>query len=310
MYQKYEQYSPALECLGIRIPCKKRLPEFRAGFDRTLKLLLQGSPRTRNLNKMRICGKSSRILSLLQSSPSTLRLNKLSEILVFRDDDIEHEFCSLLRGIDFDRFFPCLKSIVLSHKDDNFHDVDEDEDDSSDDDTEEADVIPPTVSYSSSTVTHLELKSVVYRTISFNQLKQAFPALTSLCLKSLSADNVVTLWQIIRLWPGLEEIHLKGQTKGIWRNFDSEFCGTSREEMAYLWEQDEEFLSKIHVVPIRPCLSTLSSFLRVTKPYAKQERASLANKGPSIPECNSVGVNIFVAFVHGLVYFCCRGAGK
>lgn len=157
-----------------------------------------------------------------------------------------------MRGIDFDRFFPSLKRIFLSDHDSD----DEDDDGSSDEDDDEVVIIPPAVSYSSSTVTHLELDSDSYGKTSFNQLKQTFPSVTSLRLGSLSGENVVVLWQIIRLWPGLEEIQLEGK---MLRNFDSEFCGTSREEMEYLWEQDEEFLGKVHIVPIRPCLSTLPS---------------------------------------------------
>ena len=98
----------------------------------------------------------------------------------------------------------------------------------------------PAVSSRSSTVTSLQLQSDNYRNTSFYQLKQMFPAVISLHIRSLKVNNVVVLWQIIRLWPDLEEIRLEGQTGDLWHKLESEFCGTSREEVEYLWRQDED----------------------------------------------------------------------
>ena len=191
--------------------------------------------------------------SFLPKCPTLINLSDL----VFLTATHEQDLSSSVSGVDFDKFFPSVSRVFMSHF--ARYPSTNDSDDSDDDDDER---IMPAPTHSSSTVTMLELQLRSYRNTSFNQLKQAFPALKTLSVMSLFPGNMITLWQIFRLWPDLEEIKLKGGTpEGVWWNHDWEFCGVSRAEMEYLWEQDDEFLSKVQIVPIRPCLSTLQSKL-------------------------------------------------
>ena len=127
------------------------------------------------------------------------------------------------------------------------------------DDDEEDISIPPTATFSSSKFVGLQLDSEIYININFEQLRQTFPAVTSLDIRSLSANNVVSLEQILGLWPDLKEIQLKGETRGVWCNYDAEFCGVSKEEREYRGDQALNFFSRFHLVPIMLCLSTLPS---------------------------------------------------
>ena len=215
-----------------------------------------------SLTKIGIRGKASEVLSFFQYLPP-LSLTNVSELFLVRDDVGEQEeLFSFVRGIDFDRFFPSLKGIVFCHTDRNSFNAEGQDDDSSEEDNDGAIIaVPPEVFYRSGSVTSLDFYSDSYKNISFNQLRRTFSAMTSLHVRSLSADNMLILWQVVRLWPGLEELHLQGETSTLWWNYDSELCGINREEMEYLWEQDQEFLRNVHIVPIKSCLSTLPSKL-------------------------------------------------
>ena len=253
MYKKLCDFGPALEIVDIIMPHAEDPPQFRANFRGIVNSLFMAGQKS--VKRMSVAGESSQILTLFESVLESPSLVSLSELFVLRKDMTERGLCTLVRGIDFDRLFPSLERIILALQ--AFFPNDNEEDYGEDDD--EAVLIQPEVSYSSSSVKRIDLESDSYRNINFSQLAQTFPAVTSLQVKNLSADNLLPLSQVIRSWPDLENIHLDGRARGVWRNYDSEFCGTSPEEMEYLWGQSPEFLREFHLVPIRPCLSTLAS---------------------------------------------------
>ena len=92
------------------------------------------------------------------------------------------------------------------------------------------------------------------------QLNRIFPAVTSLCVNRISDENLLSLRQVIVLWPELEELQLEGEMNPVLRRFyDSCFCGVSEAEMSVLRRKSPDFLSKVHIVPSGPCLSNLQS---------------------------------------------------
>ena len=254
MYRRLCYSPPALQRLRIENPIVDEDVPFGASFQHVLRRLLLASQSS--LKFLEVQGKSfeiSRMFQILRSHLAAPRLVSLSELFLWSDRS-ETDFSSCVGGIDFDEIFPTLKKIALHHQT-----LSDDEDDSSDEDGEMRN-LADLQSGPSSTVTYLELKLESYRNTSFNQLKQTFPAVTSLRISFSGVDNVPSLWQVIRLWPELEVLRLKGEaTTGLWRNYDAHFCGTSREEMRELWGKSSEFLSKVRIVPVRPCLSTLRS---------------------------------------------------
>ena len=64
--------------------------------------------------------------------------------------------------------------------------------------------------------------------------------------------------QVWASWPKLEE--LATNLEGYWNcNFDAEICGIFQEEVDFLRQQSTEYLQAVHIVPVRPALTTMSS---------------------------------------------------
>ena len=40
-------------------------------------------------------------------------------------------------------------------------------------------------------------------------------------------------------------------------NCDAGFCGLFQEEAELLWNMDNDYLKEVHIVPVRPCISTM-----------------------------------------------------
>ena len=247
IFKKLCCVAPAVEEMTVFFPVTVRFQERGPIFLAVSRKLLESSQKSLERMVILIFGNGRQDSTLVESVPA-VRFSKMSRLTI---TGTQLDVCSTVRGIDFDRMFPSLKGITLAAKQ-NFVFRGEN-------DVDMGLMVPERAFYSSTTVAALVLNLDSYGNTSFNQLRQMFPAVTSLCVRSLSPGNMIILWQVIRLWPGLKEIALHGKSRGVWTNYDYQFCGTSREEMEYLWEQDSAFLTKVHIVPIRPCLSTLPS---------------------------------------------------
>ena len=70
--------------------------------------------------------------------------------------------------------------------------------------------------------------------------------------------------EIFEHWPQLVELEL---TRPYYdpvflRNSDASFCGIHEEEAELLSQKDEDFLKKVHIVPIRNCILTMQGQYR------------------------------------------------
>ena len=247
IYKKIAHAGPALESLSVSVPFGENFSTFGDSFRRICQELLESSQRS--LKTMKICGKISQSSILFHLEPAVVLIN-LSELSFDFHYGTQRQFSNFFGGgIDFGRFSPSLEKIKLIYWEYPPHVIYNNQNDQQ--------IRVPFLS--SSSVTKLELESNCYRSSSLTHLARTFPAVTSLQIKSLDVENVINFSQIASLWPALETIQLDGMTAGLCLNYDSEFCGTTPEEMACLWGQSPEFLSQVHIVPIRPALSSLTS---------------------------------------------------
>ena len=90
-------------------------------------------------------------------------------------------------------------------------------------------------------------------------------------MKSFPCLEDITIWpgnhtsctwpykDIFRFWPNLKHVYIRGQLPvGMeTSNFDADFCGIYQEELELLRDKGEEYLEKVQIVPVRPCLSTM-----------------------------------------------------
>ena len=70
--------------------------------------------------------------------------------------------------------------------------------------------------------------------------------------------------KIFRFWPNLKKLVLSRpdwQSKKALPNCDVEFYGIYQEELELLWGSGEGCLSNVHIVPVRPCASTMEEKL-------------------------------------------------
>ena len=65
--------------------------------------------------------------------------------------------------------------------------------------------------------------------------------------------------EIWNCWPQLQELKFYGQNNSLNRNYDSDFCGIHEEEADLLRQEGKEYLERVHIVPIKPCLLTMPS---------------------------------------------------
>ena len=65
--------------------------------------------------------------------------------------------------------------------------------------------------------------------------------------------------QIWELWPKLEQVNVRWRYVHLDRYYDADFCGIHEEEAKYLRQKGDKFLRSVHIVPIKPCLATMSS---------------------------------------------------
>ena len=88
------------------------------------------------------------------------------------------------------------------------------------------------------------------RVIPFNYLKIDF---SKRCCAKKSRSEEILYSNVI------SELKITGPIACISQNYDAEFCGISWEEAEWLGEGGDDYLKKVHIVPIKPCLRTLPS---------------------------------------------------
>ena len=95
--------------------------------------------------------------------------------------------------------------------------------------------------------------------VCYGGLKHRFPELTELQLfpDCFYAHDILYM-NIFRFWPNLKKLVLSGQFSNRNANVDQVFCGVHQEELELLWKYGEKHLRKLHIVPVRPCLPTLT----------------------------------------------------
>ena len=118
-------------------------------------------------------------------------------------------------------------------------------------------------SYCAQTTKHLKLEMELYP-LALLQLEKSFPNLAKLKLFSESFTGRAVPYRLIfRFWPDLKTLFI---SSGTWDledkalpNWDAEFCGINQEEVELLRGKEEEYLRNLHIVPVRPCVSTMKS---------------------------------------------------
>ena len=100
---------------------------------------------------------------------------------------------------------------------------------------------------------HLEL---VLAEIEVAYFQRIFPNVTKLHYECQWVGS--PFGQIWAHWPDLEELVINMDSE--WSaNYDAEMCGIFQEEVDFLREQSMEYLQTVHIVPVQPALTHMSS---------------------------------------------------
>ena len=246
--RKIGQIGPALLNLEVH--------DYRQLHYQTLITVLQQLLHSSQYSLQKLClnGEFDTLADLFISLVNWPVLRKLKDFQILGEVS-SRELVNVAVGsiVDYNRIFPALESVVLRcmNRDLDSHLLA----------IHYADIVPNLTIFTSPSVLNLEL-SLTYRLVNFSQMQTVFPAVKTLRLGQLAHNNLPPFDQVFSAWPNLEQLFLEveaGQLRGFWPNADAQFCGIDEEEVETLWVQDEDFLSALHIVPIRPSLTTLSS---------------------------------------------------
>ena len=113
-----------------------------------------------------------------------------------------------------------------------------------------------------SSVRKLTLGANVAR-INLYMIKSLLPNISHLVIRIsqtwVTYNELPPVFPIWELWPHLEELVITGDYNYLQRSYDADFCGINKEEVELLMDKDNEFLQAVHIVPIRPCIWTMTS---------------------------------------------------
>ena len=135
--------------------------------------------------------------------------------------------------------------------------------------------------YCCTTVRNLELL-IESQAANVRPLQALFPNVSHLSFKFVDSRtdeaDFTMLIQIFECWSDLETLGCSVEC-GNWgsrsiqkpprRNYDADFLGIHEEEAELLRQKDEEFLRRVHIVPIRPSVLTMSSKFPDFKAFAQ-----------------------------------------
>ena len=174
-------------------------------------------------------------------------------------DGVE-ELLNIIRTIDYSEILPVLEQVSVSA------DVFEEEDDEDDGDNGNAAKIPSEFTgqiHPSLTVKKLRMEVDVGR-VKISDLGHIFPSVTTLEIVPRELDvSVIPYADLWATWPNLQVFDVTEGIAALKRNFDADFLGLNPEEVEFLREQDDEYLRRVHVVPIRPSLLTMKCKNRI-----------------------------------------------
>ena len=120
-----------------------------------------------------------------------------------------------------------------------------------------------TIMHSCSSVTKLTLEALVAK-LNLPLLKSFLPNVSDLDLKvshtaTMECEgDLPNISEMFQLWPGLTQLTITGEKNILKRSYDADFCGIHAEEVELLMEMDENYLQTVHIVPIQPCLYTMT----------------------------------------------------
>ena len=94
-------------------------------------------------------------------------------------------------------------------------------------------------------------------------LKLVFPNASQLIISpGTGTAHAVPYEQIWKFWPNLKQLIINGPSQNdstALPNCDEDFCGINKEELELLWGEKEEYLGKVHIVPVHPSSATMKS---------------------------------------------------
>ena len=174
------------------------------------------------------------------------------------------EFWEAIRYIDYDRSMPELKEVEISVRVRDPDNVDDDSDNHDFNAEWPATVQEGEMLYCSTSVEKMDLK-MEYVEIMLRPMQKLFPNVTVLHLFLYHCGrgdmDALPLTEICGCWPQLVELKIKGHGNTLSWNYDAEFIGVHEEEAKLLRKRttDNDYLRQVHIVPIKPCLLTMSS---------------------------------------------------
>ena len=238
-----------------------KLAESQAKDALTFKSILQRLLQTFHQTLKSICIKRRYPLEQL-SLPPLINLRKL----ILKDDltfggDIE-EFWTSIVSTDLDQVMPRLEELKIILKTCSMNTSQKMLDKLSYV-WPECDHVPDGCTfYKCGSIRKLTLE-VEVKKIEFSRIKAFFTNLKSLDLNisfswGLRSDPL-PISEISQVWPDLEELNIHGRDNFLGQNYDADFCGVYEDEAELLRTKDEDYLRAVHIVPVRPCLLTMSS---------------------------------------------------
>ena len=210
------------------------------------------------------CSSSLKILEICRRIPlkDVLEfppLPKLTELRVtFFIEDPSVDFVEEFQSVQFQRLFPQLKNVVLAEEDAEFKQCWEHSDVDMD-----ANYFNPDSPFACKTLTNLDIHLDIC-SHGLLQLMKTFPSLENFKISGFRRTSRTFPYRdMFRFWSNLKTIAIDGFVcdRNDLQNRDAEFCGISKKEVKLLWNMGEEYLKKVHIVPVRPCLSTMKGML-------------------------------------------------
>ena len=239
--------------------------DFRHEFKTTVQQLVQSCQ-----NSLRsISIKGGYLLGQLSQGPLTkLRKFKMEK----RYHDTTQEFWEAIASVDYARVAPQLQEIEIvmstwKWTSNEVHELGYDAEREWPENSENF------VIHGCTTIRKLTLEVLVAK-INMALLKSFLPNVTELELRVNHTASIETegdlpdISQIFQLWPGLKQLTIAGEQNILKRSYDPDFCGIHAEEVELLMEMDENYLQAVHIVPLRPCLCTMTGknlYIYVTK---------------------------------------------
>ena len=201
-----------------------------------------------------------RSVETLKTFPRFPKLPKLRYLEIEFDWEGSFDFVRQFQLVPFQQLFPKLEKVSLDTSIESLSGTIQSLRDAEIE--SEFNNFTPDSYMSCHTVKTLFLSMKLCRTVLL-QLMKSFPALNHLEVSPpCDRNNSIKLpyKDIFRCWPKLISIDILGDQFNFFafRNSDAEFCGIYEEEVELLWTESDEYLSNVHYVPVRPCLSTMT----------------------------------------------------